>query len=49
MVKGNLYPIICLEIHGSSKIKGIDVSLKGISIDSKTIGPNQLDVVSKKQ
>lgn len=34
---------------GSSKIKGLDVSLKGISVDSKTVGPNQLDTISKKR
>lgn len=33
---------------GSSKSKGIDVSWKGININSKTVGLNQLDVVSKK-
>lgn len=33
---------------GSSKINGIDVSLKGISVDSKTTGPTQLNAVSKK-
>ncbi|KAI5442157.1 hypothetical protein KIW84_011284 [Lathyrus oleraceus] len=34
---------------GSSKIKGIDVSLKGISVDSKTIEPNQLGAIFKKR
>ncbi|KAI5386992.1 hypothetical protein KIW84_073223 [Lathyrus oleraceus] len=33
----------------SSKIKGIDVSLKGISVDSKTVRLKELDTVSKKQ
>ncbi|KAI5418409.1 hypothetical protein KIW84_042880 [Lathyrus oleraceus] len=33
----------------SYKIKGIDVSLKGISADNKIAGPNQLDAISNKR
>lgn len=34
---------------GISKIKGIDVSSKGINDDNKTARPNQLDAVFKKK
>ncbi|KAL5075364.1 hypothetical protein RYX36_014348 [Vicia faba] len=34
---------------GSSKTNGNEVSLKGITADSKTARPNQLDAVSKKR
>lgn len=46
--QGKYLSSIALRDQGSSKIKRIDVSLKGISTNSKTIRPNQLDAVFKK-